>query len=392
MKAHISKVFLLVAVALTQNISNSNAALQYKRVSEGTTSAAAQGALAEVQREGSVYINPKEFCSVMGCRLTYQWDKQRILIFHKLSHSSAILSPLTSSFTCGGRMHKISKPVRRDSKNGYLFPLNVAEELASCLELGNIFYKAEEKTIVTEEEKSLVQPLSTIIIDSGHGGHDLGTGHGGIYEKDIVLFYAQKLKEDLQKEFPKLKIHLTRENDRYVSLGERARFANSRGAGLFISLHVNHADQVAIQGVETYVLSPEATDDESKKTALLENDSWTKNTEVKELPTSDGVKKLFIDLEQQHFIKNSALFAAYVQQEVSRVDSTVKNRGVKQAFFYVLSQAAMPAVLIEMGFLSNAEDKVRLMNAEFREKFVAALVVAVKRYHAQTLMKVKASL
>ena len=259
----------------------------------------------------------------------YQWAKQKVVIEKPQSKKVAVLTPLTQVALIDGDLYDFSSPIQMKPDEGYAIPIALAMDLATRLGLGMIREEREPE----RADKSLVQPLTMIVIDPGHGGSDLGTGQGGLREKDIALIYALALKDSIQAEIPDLKVKLTREDDRFVSLADRARLANNVNGGLFLSIHVNHAADSAIAGAETFILSPEATDNESKKTALAENKDWIKNIRTKGMPDSQGLRKIFVDLEQQRFIQQSAVFASYVQQELARIDhgKAVKNRGVKQA-------------------------------------------------------------
>ncbi len=319
------------------------------------------------------YLNLRAFCKRAGCEVLHNWEKQKVIVQNPRYGKQAVLSPVVKIALYDGFWDfgdVLSTP------NGYRISEPTAELLTQYLLL-----KPSTGVAAEAIEDAGRHDLKIIIIDPGHGGHDFGTSSKSHKEKDISLIYAMALKERLETEMPEVKIHLTRTQDRFVSLPERARLANRQKGGLFISIHVNHADDVKISGAETFILSPEATDHDSKKTALAENKEWlTHSTGVTSVSTD--LNKIFVDLEQQKFIQRSALFAAYVQQELGRIErgAVVKDRGVKQAFFYVLSQVAMPSVLMEMGFLSNKNDRERLMNLQFRDTFTRSVVTALKRY------------
>jgi N-acetylmuramoyl-L-alanine amidase len=352
----------------------------YSRAEPTGANAPEKGRMTVLTLSGESFVPAKQFCGSLGCILTYQWDKHRLMIENPRTHRLAIVSSLASVAIVEGIVQEIGAPILVTGDHGYLLPVEFASLLALKLGLGSLTpdFSANEDVISLPEPKA----LKRVVIDAGHGGYDLGTSQGSLYEKDVSLFYAIKLREEIKNKIKNIKVELTREDDRFVSLAERARFANEKDASLFISLHVNHSDDRSAHGTETYILSPDATDSDSRKTSLLENESWVQNTKVGELPTSEGIKKIFVDLEQQKFIQDSAVFASYAQQEFSRIKAT-KNRGVKQAFFYVLSQAAMPSVLIEIGFLSNQSDREKIMNHEFQNKFIDSMITAIIRYKAR---------
>lgn len=346
----------------------------------------ARGALTLAMRSGELYVSARQFCYAFGCRVIYQWANHRAVIQNPDKRLAAILSPLTGIALIDGRILDFEGQILSELREGYLLSIDLAQKLAPELRLGRLIYKKNEKPSVSLANAENRQ-LKRIIIDPGHGGNDFGTNSGGIYEKDVAIIYAMKLKEELHKELPDLEVLLTRADDRYVSLPDRANFANSKNANLFLSLHVNHAGDSKIEGAESYILSPEATDDEAKRLALLENDTWLKTANIKE--AGDNVRKILVDMEQTKYIQDSALAAAMIQQEVKALDKGfgLKNRGVKQAMFYVLSQVAMPSTLVEMAFLSSTGDRGRLMDVAFRDQFVKSLVNALKRYREKMQFK-----
>ena len=225
--------------------------------------------------------------------------------------------------------------------------------------------------------KQLALGVSRIVIDPGHGGKDFGApGYlKGVHEKKVVLQLAQRLAKRLRSEL-KCEVILTRTNDRYLTLEERTAFANTKSADLFISLHTNaHRDRRA-HGIETYFLNL-ATDDESIRVAAMENATSQKN--ISDLQT------ILNDLMQNAKINESSRLAGFVQSNVighlRRVGyKQVKNKGVKQAPFYVLLGAQMPAILIETSFISNPTECKRLVSAKFQDRFAEAVVKGIRKY------------
>jgi N-acetylmuramoyl-L-alanine amidase len=335
------------------------------------------GTLSTVSRKGAEYVSLRQFCFALGCKAFYQWANYRVVIQNPSTHEGAIVSRLAHVALVDGKAVDFDGDVLSEEREGYLLPLDLSVKLAVALGLGRVERKEAERP---EKIAQGGHELKSIVIDPGHGGNDFGTGFGGTYEKDVAMFYALRLREQVLKDLPGVTVLLTRENDSFVSLPDRARLANASGASLFLSLHVNHAGNPEVQGVETYILSPDATDDDARKLALLENDTWLKTSKTPE--AGDNVKKILIDMEQTKYIQDSAFAASMIQQELTGLDKRrgLRNRGVKQAMFYVLAQVAMPSTLVEMGFLSNTGDRSRLMDAGFREDFVRAVVGALRRY------------
>jgi len=214
--------------------------------------------------------------------------------------------------------------------------------------------------------------IRTIVIDAGHGGKEVGAvGPGGLLEKDVTLAVARKLAASLASKTG-ARIVMTREDDSVVSLDQRTAIANQYKADLFLSVHMNAAVVKDAKGSETYYLSLEASDELAKKAAETENASAAADA-------SSDLKMILWDLAQQAYIDESSRFAQAIQEELNAATS-VANRGVKQAPFKVLIGATMPAALVEVGFISNAEEEGKLKTDAFQSVMVEAITRAVVRY------------
>ena len=225
--------------------------------------------------------------------------------------------------------------------------------------------------------KQLALGVSRIVIDPGHGGRDYGApGYlKGVHEKDIALQIARKLAKLVRQEL-KCEVFLTRNSDRFLTLEERTAIANTKNADLFISIHTNsHKDRRAF-GIETYFLNL-ATDDDAIRVAAMENATSTKN--ISDLQT------ILSDLMQNAKINESSRLAGNVQQSVvghlkTKRYSRIKDKGVKQAPFYVLLGAQMPAILVETSFISNPRECKRLVNPLYQQRICEAIVIGIKKY------------
>jgi N-acetylmuramoyl-L-alanine amidase len=217
-----------------------------------------------------------------------------------------------------------------------------------------------------------VPGIRTIVIDPGHGGREVGAvGPNGLMEKDVTLAISRKLASALATKLG-ARVVMTRDDDSVVSLDQRTSLANQYKADLFLSVHLNAAAVKDAKGTETYFLSLEASDELAKKAADAENASTVPN------PTAD-LNLILWDLAQQAYLDESSRFASTIQEELSSA-TAVANRGVKQAPFKVLVGATMPAALVELGFVSNAEEEAKLQTEEFQNAMVEALTRAVQRY------------
>jgi len=220
--------------------------------------------------------------------------------------------------------------------------------------------------------------LRTIVIDPGHGGHDPGAvGPGGFQEKELTLDVARRMAALLQED-PGVKVVLTRARDQFLALRERTRLANREKADLFLSIHVNAAPGVTASGAETYFLSSEATDNAARAAAAFEN-------KVIDLEGSSGggarglLRSILWDLTQSEFQQESSRLAEVLQNGLDRA-LRLPSRGVKQAPFYVLGGAAMPAVLVEIGFITNPQEEQRLRDDGYRDRIARALAAGVAAY------------
>jgi N-acetylmuramoyl-L-alanine amidase len=221
--------------------------------------------------------------------------------------------------------------------------------------------------------------IQTVVIDPGHGGHDVGAvSERGIIEKNVNLAVAKELRRYLERESD-LKVVLTRDNDSYLELADRAEIANSVGGDMFLSLHCNSWFNDGARGLETYFLSP-ARSDWAKSVEAAENRAG-QATSVDGEP--DDVEFIVWELVQNRFISSSSMLAETIQNEVTR-DLGMPNRGVRQAGFRVLVGAYMPAVLIELGFLSHAQEERRLGESSYHRELAQALGDAILTYRELT--------
>jgi len=234
------------------------------------------------------------------------------------------------------------------------------------------------------------QPLRFIVLDAGHGGPDPGaTGPSGLQEKTVVMDVTKRLARMLEEGLG-VKVALTRTGDYFVPLRERTAFANAQRADLFVSVHANAHRASVSEGVETYFLSSEASDNEARQVAALEN-----GVIQLEPPTSRGkpdiLKTILWDLAQSEFQQESSHLAETVLDSMTQ-SLRIANRGVKQAGFYVLGGAAMPAILVEVGFLTNRKEEQKLMSARYREQVARAIYVGLAEHKRRYDQKMKASL
>ena len=229
-------------------------------------------------------------------------------------------------------------------------------------------------------------PGATIIVlDPGHGGHDPGAvGHKGLYEKDVVLDIALKLKKILSKK-KNNKVFLTREKDVFIPLVERTAFANSKHADLFVSIHANANPDRKARGIETYLLNW-TDEEEAIRVAARENQISIKSMKAHMNKYKNEVDMILADLERGYKREESLKLANYVQKLViTTLDerySNIQDRGVKSALFFVLFGAKMSSVLVETSFISNPIEERLLKKNNYREHIAEALAKGIDTYMA----------
>lgn len=220
---------------------------------------------------------------------------------------------------------------------------------------------------------------SLIVIDAGHGGHDCGALCDRQKEKDLVLQITKKLKKEFKNEG--YRVYLTRNRDRFLTLGQRTRIADKKDAQVFISIHANAIADVKrfgkVEGVETYFLQ-ESRDERSQRIAARENASVLQGT--------DSLSKdVIIDavLNGPKIIQSHKLAIDVQQNMIKSLKSDyrdVKDGGVRPAPFYVLVGASRPSILIEVGYLTNPKERERLFTSNYQELIADGIVEGVNRY------------
>ena len=244
------------------------------------------------------------------------------------------------------------------------------------------------------ETQQSAGPLRTIVLDAGHGGHDNGaTGPGGLTEKDLVLDVTKRVAKLVEDRLG-IKVLLSRDGDHFVTLKDRTSFANRERADLFVSIHANAHSSAMHEGVETYFLSSEATDIAARQTAAAENSVVQLEKPAPSSNRSNGrqdiLRTILWDLLQSEFLTESSRLAEIVQDAMTR-SLRIPNRGVKQAGFYVLGGAAMPAILVEIGFVTNPREEKRLREAKYRDEIARAIYSGIAEYKRNWDQRMRAS-
>ena len=228
--------------------------------------------------------------------------------------------------------------------------------------------------------------IQRVVIDAGHGGKDPGARGRKSKEKDITLKIALLLGKFIEKYLPDVEVFYTRTEDKYLTLHERASFANEKNADLFMSIHCNWIRRPEIHGTETYVMGIHKSEDNfevakrENSVILLEEDSLDVYQGFD--PESPDSYILF-NLYQSAHHQNSVSFASKVEQEFkNRVGK--HSRGVKTAGFWVLWETSMPSVLIETGYLSNRKEE-RVLNHPKHQSYIASAIFRAFRSYKKEM-------
>jgi N-acetylmuramoyl-L-alanine amidase len=218
-------------------------------------------------------------------------------------------------------------------------------------------------------------PKFRIVLDAGHGGWDLGTvGRRGLLEKDLVLDVVERLGNRIESRLGAEVIY-TRSDDSYVALERRAEIANQAQADFFVSVHANYSDDSSARGVETYYT----------------NTFSSANAHTRENSTTlQAVSFANVDIREK--VRESRKFAASVQRSLFSMlaakNPGIRNRGVKEASYVVLTGTSMPAVLAEVSFVSSPTDETNLQSSKYRQQIADALYKGIVRFATES-QKVK---
>ena len=348
-------------------------------------------------------VHTKKYISlndvIQKCNLESSFDliSQKGKIYYKSHYGVYTVSH--ALFVIDGRLFRSNDEVIRHH-GSVMVPVDAAIALIEsffndrqCREQGNavvlvkkrIDDAGEERPVVKKEDEHRKDKITFIVIDPGHGGKDPGAvSKGGKKEKHITLSVALLLEKELKKNFKNLKIIMTRRNDSFIELAKRTDVANKflkkNQNGIFLSIHVNATLSSIISGFETYYLSQNPSNEEARNTAALENnvivleDRSHRNKAYNDI---DYIEAMMITTQIQ---KESKVLANSIQQGMNRKIRKFKSRGVKKADFFVLRGALMPAVLVEVGFITNTKEAQYLTTKTYQQSIARGLARGVSDF------------
>lgn len=237
---------------------------------------------------------------------------------------------------------------------------------------------------LTKEPTPRSRGLRTVVLDAGHGGHDPGCAGKHSREKEITLGLVKELGRQLKEKYPELNIIYTRTTDVFIPLHERASIANKAQADVFISIHCNYVKRPVVSGTETYVMGLHTAEEnlnvaKRENSAILMEEDYGENYEGYDPNSPEG--HIILSMYQNAFLEQSIQLAHFIEDEFQRTAGR-SSRGVKQAGFLVLRRTSMPSVLIESGFLSNAQEEAYLLSIDGQKQMASCIGKAFGRYVA----------
>jgi N-acetylmuramoyl-L-alanine amidase len=343
--------------------------------------------------ENKEYISLYDLIKSFDLSNSYDIITGRGKLFYKSSF--AVYQTGYSIILIDGRIVKSEYPLAIDNGE-ILIPVNLFEEILNAFyndraakREGGSYSIAEKEMLptkpdekITREKKADFQKHDTdgitfIIIDPGHGGRDPGAvAKGGLKEKKITLDISIKLYKYLKEKLKNIRIQLTRSNDIFIELARRTEIANrmlkAKNNGIFVSIHVNASIVKSVSGFETYFLSQNPSNDDARTTAALENnvvilEEGSSRTSYGDI---DHIQALMLTTQIQ---KESLLLANSIQESIDGKIWESKSHGVKKADFFVLRGALLPAVLAEVGFISNKKELNNLQEQNYQKKIAEGI-------------------
>jgi len=350
-----------------------------------------------IRAGGSEYIPLDEMISFSLFEHSFDMISQKGKLYRKDHY--AVYGVGLSAFLVDGGLFKSSGAVCRKAGR-VLIPLDAGEFILKSFLPGIRLkrdgaalyaeYRPEEDEGVREERERMARKtgkdrISFIVIDPGHGGKDPGAvGKGGLEEKEITLKVARYLEKMIKSRLSDIHILVTRSDDRFIELSRRTEIANrllkKNENGIFLSIHVNSSLSSRISGYETFFLSQNPTNEDARNTAALENNVIIleeKSKRKKSLDDVDYIEAMMITTQIQ---KESSALAGSIQNGLAKKNTKFASRGVKKADFFVLRGVLMPAVLIEVGYISNKKEARYLQKENHRETIADGIAEGVAMF------------
>lgn len=264
--------------------------------------------------------------------------------------------------------------------NFYLFRLEMKQKGLCLIRITTLFVLAMAvPMLITSQSKA----ATTLLIDPGHGGSDRGARHHNVVEAQLVLKIAQKLKDRFEKQHPSWKVELSRQEDVDLALEDRAALVEKLNPDLFLSIHANSNEDPRLKGVEVYLANSLPPDPDSLLAAEIENQSQRAQTsqgpgKKTDFSRESDVRSIVEDLKLQGKQKQSLSLGLELYRGFKQAGFTKIN--VKQAPFFVLTHSTRPAILLEVGFLTNSEEAQRLTTEKYQSQLIEKILHALQNY------------
>lgn len=320
--------------------------------------------------DGYQYVPLVRLCDVYGVNCS--WDTFTKTASLKSGSNSIVLRGGSQNVLVNGTERRLDRPVVITNGTPFV-PVSFARNTIASLCAGSM--NAPEYVPLEPAVKRFT--ISSIVLDTGHGGKDAGAigAAKGTKEKDVALALSKKIKSLLED--AGIRVTMIRSNDTFVPLPKRTDMANASGADLFVSIHINASRSRMARGFECYYLST-ATDDNARALEAFE-DSSLKLSDEADAQHSQRLDKTLWDMTLTENRKESGELAGMICQAVAD-SQLVKNNGVKTARFYVLKHTTIPSVLVETGYISNRVEEMKLRDQKFLDKMAEAIVRGILRY------------
>ncbi|MBN1526289.1 MAG: N-acetylmuramoyl-L-alanine amidase [Candidatus Omnitrophica bacterium] len=329
--------------------------------------------------EGTQYIPLIPLCDAYGLR----WDWDPFMNTAAIERKGKIVLRAGSDvILVNGVEKRLDRPVLVTGSVVYV-PLSLVRNGLNAIVETAPRYASQGQTYAPAQvaAPSGKYTIETIVLDAGHGGKDPGaiSRRFRIKEKDQALYVARQLKKALEARG--IRVIMTRSDDTFISLPGRVDIANRSDADLFVSIHLNSSRSRSLTGFECYYLS-EATDDNSRALEAFENASLKLEEGTAVGENSKGLGTTLWDMKLTENRHESMELASHICRAVDRSFLT-RNRGTKTARFYVLKGTRMPSVLVEVGYLSNRLEELKLKDQKYLDKAVDALVRGIEAYKSE---------
>jgi N-acetylmuramoyl-L-alanine amidase len=225
-----------------------------------------------------------------------------------------------------------------------------------------------------------------IVIDPGHGGHDSGARKFGTVEKDVVLSFSLKLREKL-KETGFYKVLMTRDTDVFVPLDDRRRFGENHQAALFIAIHADYTQRASARGATIYSLRPHVADMLKRAVGDVSIETTGKKLVGADTAELGAVKGILAEKARDLIDRNQKRTSIFAQSVIKYVGTSTNlmDNPDRNAGFTVLRTAKVPAILLELGYVTNEEDAAQLKSDEWRDRVASAMVAAINKYVSDCL-------